>query len=87
MVRLSSAVVATIAFCGTTDAFVPSTLVRVAASSLKSTIAPEFTSESAKKQIGNDSFKQKSDGSCPNGPGKKNEERLKIGIIGLDLPV
>lgn len=87
MVHVSSAAVATIAFFGNANAFVPSALHRVAAvSSLKSTIAPEFTSESAKKQIGNDSFLNKNlMARAQNGPGKKNEERLKIGIIGAGL--
>jgi zeta-carotene desaturase len=86
MVRLSSAAVAALFVCGAVDAFVPSTLGRHSASSLKSAVAPEFTSDSAKKQIGNDSFlNQNLMARAQNGPGKKNEERLKIGIIGAGL--
>eukprot|EP00547_Thalassionema_nitzschioides_P009506 CAMPEP_0194229784 /NCGR_PEP_ID=MMETSP0156-20130528/44071_1 /TAXON_ID=33649 /ORGANISM="Thalassionema nitzschioides, Strain L26-B" /LENGTH=578 /DNA_ID=CAMNT_0038962343 /DNA_START=102 /DNA_END=1838 /DNA_ORIENTATION=+ len=48
--------------------------------------APTFTSESAKKQIGNDAFLNKDLMSrAQNGPGKKNEEKLSIGIIGAGL--
>lgn len=48
--------------------------------------APTFTSEGAKKQIGNDSFLNEDLMSrAQNGPGKKNEESLKIGIVGAGL--
>lgn len=47
---------------------------------------PDFTSDSAKQQIGNDAFLNKDLMSrALNGPGKKNTERLKIGIIGAGL--
>ena len=86
MVRLSSAAVATLSLCGVVDAFVPHTLGRHGATSIKSAVAPEFTSANAKKQIGNDSFlNQNLMSRAQNGPGKKNEERLKVGIIGAGL--
>jgi zeta-carotene desaturase len=86
MVRLSLAAVTALSLCGVVDAFVPHTLGRHGATSLKSAVAPEFTSASAKKQIGNDSFlNQNLMSRAQNGPGKKNEERLKVGIIGAGL--
>ena len=48
-----------------------------------STSAADFTSESAKKQIGNDAFLNKDlMARSQNGPGIKNTEKLKIGIVG-----
>lgn len=45
-----------------------------------------FTSESAKKQIGNDAFLNKDlMARAKNGPGVKNKEQLKIGIVGAGL--
>uniref|UniRef100_A0A7S1T816 Zeta-carotene desaturase n=1 Tax=Tetraselmis chuii TaxID=63592 RepID=A0A7S1T816_9CHLO len=45
-----------------------------------------FTSESAKKQIGNDSFLNKDlMARAQGGPGVRNEERLKIGVVGAGL--
>lgn len=45
-----------------------------------------FASESAKKQIGNDSFLNKDlMARAQNGPGKTNKEKLKIGIVGAGL--
>ena len=45
-----------------------------------------FASESAKKQIGNDSFLNKDlMARAQNGPGKTNTEKLKIGIVGAGL--
>lgn len=45
-----------------------------------------FASEGAKKQVGNDSFlNQDLMARAQNGPGKKNKEKLKIGIIGAGL--
>ena len=45
-----------------------------------------FTSESAKKQVGNTSFLNKDlMARAQNGPGIKNEESLKIGIVGAGL--
>jgi zeta-carotene desaturase len=47
------------------------------------TTAADFTSESAKKQIGNDAFLNKDlMARAQNGPGVKNKEKLKIGIVG-----
>ncbi|VEU33384.1 unnamed protein product [Pseudo-nitzschia multistriata] len=48
--------------------------------------AATFTSEGAKTQIGNDSFLNENlMARAQNGPGKKNEESLKIGIVGAGL--
>jgi len=45
-----------------------------------------FTSEGAKTQIGNDSFLNEDlMARAQNGPGKKNKESLKIGIVGAGL--
>ena len=45
-----------------------------------------FTSEGAQKQIGNDAFLNKDlMARAQNGPGKKNQESLKIGIVGAGL--
>ena len=56
--------------------------VRVQAAATDST----FVSESAKKQIGNDSFLNKDlMARAQNGPGKKNSEKLKIGVVGAGL--
>ena len=50
------------------------------------TTEPTFTSESAKKQIGNNAFLNKDlMARAQNGPGVKNKERLKIGIVGAGL--
>jgi len=57
-------------------------------SSLSSSTASDasFTSEGAKRQIGNDAFLNKDLMSrAQNGPGKKNDESLNIGIIGAGL--
>lgn len=49
-----------------------------------STGVADFTSESAKKQIGNNAFLNKDLMSrATNGPGMKNKEKLKIGIVGM----
>lgn len=46
----------------------------------------DFKSESAKKQIGNESFLNEDlMARAQNGPGKKNKEKLKIGIVGAGL--
>lgn len=48
--------------------------------------AGTLTSESAKKQIGNESFLNKDlMARAQNGPGKKNEEKLKVGVVGAGL--
>ena len=50
------------------------------------TTADDFTSEGAKQQIGNDSFLNEDlMARAQNGPGKKNKEKLKIGIVGAGL--
>jgi zeta-carotene desaturase len=47
---------------------------------------PTFTSDGARSQIGNDSFLNENlMARAQNGPGKKNEESLKIGIVGAGL--
>ena len=47
---------------------------------------PSFTSEGAKSQVGNDSFLNENlMARAQNGPGKKNEESLNIGIVGAGL--
>uniref|UniRef100_A0A7S2V553 Zeta-carotene desaturase, chloroplastic/chromoplastic n=1 Tax=Fibrocapsa japonica TaxID=94617 RepID=A0A7S2V553_9STRA len=51
-----------------------------------SAVADDFTSESAKRQIGNDAFLNKDlMARAQNGPGQKNQENLKIGIVGAGL--
>ena len=72
----------------TTVAFVPSAHRRSFQSKpLRSTVAdPSFTSEGAKSQVGNDAFLNENlMARAQNGPGKKNKESLKIGIIGAGL--
>lgn len=50
------------------------------------TTADDFTSDGAKKQIGNDSFLNEDlMARAQNGPGKVNKEKLKIGIVGAGL--
>jgi zeta-carotene desaturase len=63
------------------------TAIRHATNQKMSTVEEAgFTSEGAKKQIGNDSFlNQDLMARAQNGPGKKNEESLKIGIVGAGL--
>jgi zeta-carotene desaturase len=70
---------------GAASAFVPlQSPARHAA--LKMTTDAAFTSEGAKKQIGNDSFLNEDLMSrAQSGPGVKNEESLNIGIIGAGL--
>eukprot|EP00873_Tetraselmis_striata_P005321 jgi/Tetstr1/425585/TSEL_016006.t1 len=54
---------------------------------VRSTAAADpFTSENAKKQIGNDSFLNKDlMARAQNGPGRKNKEKLKVGVVGAGL--
>jgi zeta-carotene desaturase len=58
-------------------------------SSLQASSSPSdatFTSEGAKRQVGNDAFLNKDlMARAQNGPGVKNEDSLKIGIIGCGL--
>jgi len=66
------------------SAFVPRSVSSRAPVPLHSTA--DFTSEGAKSQVGNDSFLNENLMSrAQNGPGKKNEESLKIGIVGAGL--
>ena len=83
---------ALLALCaGTCSAFVPMKVPaaqQMTTASRMSTITEDaaFTSEGAKKQVGNDSFlNQNLMARAQNGPGKKNEESLKIGIVGAGL--
>jgi zeta-carotene desaturase len=47
---------------------------------------PDFVSEAAKKQVGNDSFLNKDlMARAQNGPGQVNKEKLKIGVVGAGL--
>jgi len=72
---------------GATSGFVaPKPSVR-SSLSIGSTIEDAtFTSEGAKTQIGNDSFLNEDlMARAQNGPGKKNKESLKIGIVGAGL--
>ena len=96
MARFSFAAGLLIATCATKiSAFTPSHAAFVnyaplspSLSKMTATIADEgtFTSEGAKKQVGNDSFLNKDLMSrALNGPGKKNKEKLKIGIVGAGL--
>jgi len=69
------------------SAFVPRSATGRSTAPLHSTTAdPSFTSEGAKQQIGNNSFLNENlMARAQNGPGKKNEESLKIGIVGAGL--
>jgi len=54
--------------------------------SMVATTADDFTSEGAKRQIGNDSFLNEDlMARAQNGPGIVNKEKLKIGIVGAGL--
>ena len=73
---------------GVASGFVPlqTSSSRVSTNNLKVVSDPTFVSEGAKKQVGNDSFLNEDLMSrAQNGPGKKNEESLKIGIVGAGL--
>lgn len=93
MIRLAAAAAYILGCAASVAAFhLPATKpVASGASSLAmSTVAAppdaDFQSDSAKKQIGNDSFlNQDLMARAQNGPGKVNEERLKIGIVGAGL--
>jgi zeta-carotene desaturase len=71
------------------NAFTPTataTATPFKARSMVATTNDDFTSEGAKKQIGNDSFLNKDlMARARNGPGKVNKEKLKIGIVGAGL--
>jgi len=67
-------------------AFVPRSAKGQSSVPLHSTTDTTFTSDGAKSQIGNDSFLNEDlMARAQNGPGKKNKESLKIGIIGCGL--
>lgn len=90
MVRFALAATATALLIGGSSAFAPSTkrVVRRPATLRMSTATDtgSFTSEGAKQQIGNDSFLNENlMARAQNGPGKRNEESLKIGIVGAGL--
>jgi len=88
---LASSFFALVVVVGGSFAFAPapeSTLRRptTLGTSTTATKTGSFTSEGAKQQIGNDSFLNENlMARAQNGPGKKNEESLKIGIIGAGL--
>jgi zeta-carotene desaturase len=89
MVRFSTAA-AMVLFCGASSAFVPAPLSvgrTLLTKSRMSTVQDStFTSEGAQKQIGNNAFLNKDlMARAQNGPGKKNQESLKIGIVGAGL--
>lgn len=101
MVRFNIAVAIILAACSIhVDAFTPlraptsSTFLSQAsfhpsplyAATLTSKEEGTFTSEGAKEQVGNNSFLNEDlMARAQNGPGKKNKEKLKIGIIGAGL--
>ena len=79
------------ALCSVGSAYVPVSfpntfgrrLLKISASTV---VDPSFTSEGAKRQVGNNAFLNKDLMSrAQYGPGKKNEESLNIGIIGAGL--
>ena len=79
------------ALCSVSSAYVPVSfpntfgrrLLKISASTV---VDPSFTSEGAKRQVGNNAFLNKDLMSrAQYGPGKKNEESLNIGIIGAGL--
>jgi zeta-carotene desaturase len=97
---LVASAVAVATLSSTCNAFVPLSLFPVArtataaaksSSSIASTTVststnPTFTSDGAKSQIGNDSFLNENlMARAQNGPGKKNDEQLHIGIVGAGL--
>mmetsp|Transcript_1489 Transcript_1489/g.3455 ORF Transcript_1489/g.3455 Transcript_1489/m.3455 type:complete len:604 (-) Transcript_1489:126-1937(-) len=82
----SIAFLAVAAAVATTNAFVPRAATSRSPAPLSSSAADDFTSDGAKKQIGNDSFLNEDLMSrAQNGPGVKNKESLKIGIVGCGL--
>lgn len=85
----SIAVLAAVALAATSScsAFVPRAVTNAKTAPLQSSTATgDFTSDGAKSQIGNDSFLNEDLMSrAQYGPGKKNKESLKIGIVGCGL--
>mmetsp|Transcript_112868 Transcript_112868/g.326036 ORF Transcript_112868/g.326036 Transcript_112868/m.326036 type:complete len:596 (+) Transcript_112868:106-1893(+) len=88
MFRLNSYVLGAL-LAGVCSGFVPLQQTTNHAKSLRmATTAADssFTSDGAKSQIGNDSFLNEDlMARAQNGPGKKNEESLNIGIVGAGL--
>ena len=94
MVRLAACVLGCAASAAAFQPVAPRSPIRVHGSGLgATTVAPpsstadgDFKSAGAKKQVGNDSFLNKDlMARARNGPGKTNEERLSIGIVGAGL--
>ena len=90
MVRFVTASAYILGFAASVSAFhLPSTtpITRTSTSLASTAVADaDFKSESAKKQIGNDSFLNEDlMARAQGGPGKKNEDKLKIGIVGAGL--
>lgn len=90
MARIAIAAVTVALFVGGSFSFAP--VARTASRDpltlqmSAATGAGAFTSEGAKQQIGNDSFLNENlMARAQNGPGKKNSESLKIGIVGAGL--
>merc|ERR1719199_1083278 len=93
MVRLMLAASAILASALGCAAFAPSANVAFAPSTSSSlrmstaSVDETFTSDGAKQQVGNDSFLNTNlMERAISGPGKKNKEKLKIGIVGAGLP-
>jgi zeta-carotene desaturase len=92
MVRLMLAASAILASALGCAAFAPSANVAFAPSTSSSlrmstaSVDETFTSDGAKQQVGNDSFLNTNlMERAISGPGKKNKEKLKIGIVGAGL--
>mmetsp|Transcript_15995 Transcript_15995/g.18229 ORF Transcript_15995/g.18229 Transcript_15995/m.18229 type:complete len:587 (-) Transcript_15995:146-1906(-) len=84
--KLASLAMAIVLSSTSINAFVPSSHVRVPASQLNTATMDDFTSEGAKKQVGNASFLNEDlMARAQNGPGVKNKEKLKIGVVGAGL--
>jgi len=90
MVRFSTVALLAL-FCETSTAFTLRPAARVVnpSSRLTATVeaeSPSFTSDGAKRQVGNNAFLNKDLMSrAQNGPGIVNQEKLKIGIVGAGL--
>mmetsp|Transcript_5905 Transcript_5905/g.8926 ORF Transcript_5905/g.8926 Transcript_5905/m.8926 type:complete len:584 (+) Transcript_5905:74-1825(+) len=91
MVRFTFTALAVACTTSLASAFVvPQNAFTATSSTVRSMVAATadetFTSEGAKKQVGNDSFLNKDlMARATNGPGKVNKEKLKIGIVGAGL--
>lgn len=86
MFRVNNLVILSL-LVGATSGFVTPSPSVSRSSAVQSTVGDAtFTSEGAKSQIGNNSFlNQDLMARAQNGPGKKNKESLKIGIVGAGL--